>query len=51
MELWQIVIVGGAGFIFGFWTGAWVQRQEEPKSAAELSLERKIVEKSLNGDL
>ena len=45
MALWQVVIFCGVGFILGFWSGAWVQRQEEPVSESEKSLERKIADR------
>ena len=51
MELWQIFLASGLGFVLGFWFGAWVQRQEEPKSESEISLNEKIAKKLMQGDL
>ena len=42
MEIWQAVVFCGVCFILGFQVGAWVQRQEEPISETEESLNKKI---------
>ena len=49
MAIWQVVIFCGVGFIIGFWSGAWVQRQEEPVSETEESLNKKIAERIKDG--
>ena len=49
IPLWQAVIFCGVCFVLGFQAGAWIQRQEEPISETEGSLNKKIAERIKDG--